>query len=110
VEEKRVHLNLKVRPRLKAELERRAAHEKRSLGNLAETLLDWSEERLEAAGDSIALLRLPKLPISRRISQETQEQLYTALSVIIRDAPSAQIEALARYLTRLAGKYGEEDK
>jgi len=106
VEEKRTHLNLKVRPRLKTALERKASAEKRSLGNLAETLLDWSYDRLEAAGDSINLLRLPKITLSRRISVETQEQLFTALAIILRDAPSAQIEKVAGELARLAGKYG----
>jgi hypothetical protein len=107
VEEKRTHLNLKVRPNLKAELERRARVEKRSLGNLAEVLLDWSAEQLHAAGDTVSLLRAPGIRRSKRVSQETQEQLFTAIGIILARAPSTVIEEVCRKLSRYAAQYGE---
>jgi hypothetical protein len=45
---------------------------------------------------------------TRRVSEELQEQLYTALETIVDRAPSAVIEEVARKLTHWAGKYGEE--
>ncbi len=45
---------------------------------------------------------------SRRVSEELQDQLYTALQTIFDRAPSAVIEEVARKLTHWAGKYGEE--
>ncbi len=45
---------------------------------------------------------------SRRVSEELQDQLYTALETILERAPSAVIEEVARKLTQWAGKYGEE--
>ena len=108
MEEKRTHLNLKVRPALKANLQRRADKEERSLGNLAEVLLNWSTEQLSAAGDVVTLKRSPGVPNSRRISVETQEQLFTALKMIIERAPSAIIEEVTRKLTRYAAEYGDD--
>jgi CRP-like cAMP-binding protein len=45
---------------------------------------------------------------SRRVSEELQDQLYTALETILERAPSTVIEEVARKLTQWAGKYGEE--
>jgi Arc/MetJ-type ribon-helix-helix transcriptional regulator len=45
---------------------------------------------------------------TRRVSEELQDQLYTALETILERAPSAVIEEAARKLTHWAGKYGEE--
>jgi hypothetical protein len=45
---------------------------------------------------------------SKRVSEELQDQLYTALETILERAPSAVIEEVARKLTHWAGKYGEE--
>jgi hypothetical protein len=45
---------------------------------------------------------------TRRVSEELQDQLYTALETILERAPSAVIEEVARKLTQWAGKYGEE--
>jgi hypothetical protein len=44
---------------------------------------------------------------ARRVSEELQDQLYTALETILERAPSAVIEEVARKLTEWAGKYGE---
>jgi Arc/MetJ-type ribon-helix-helix transcriptional regulator len=45
---------------------------------------------------------------SKRVSEDLQEQLYTALETILERAPSALIEEVARKLTQWAGKFGEE--
>jgi len=45
---------------------------------------------------------------TRRVSEELQDQLYTALETILERAPSTVIEEVARKLTQWAGKYGEE--
>ena len=45
---------------------------------------------------------------TRRVSEELQDQLYTALETILERAPSTVIEDVARSLTARAGKYGEE--
>lgn len=45
---------------------------------------------------------------TKRVSEELQEQLFTALETIMDRAPSAVIEEMARKLTHWAGKYGDE--
>ncbi len=45
---------------------------------------------------------------SKRVSEDLQEQLYTALETILERAPSALIEEVARKLTHWAGRFGEE--
>ncbi len=45
---------------------------------------------------------------TRRVSEELQDELYTALETILERAPSTLIEEVARKLTHWAGKYGEE--
>ncbi len=45
---------------------------------------------------------------TRRVSEELQDQLYTALETILERAPSTVVEEVARKLTQWAGKYGEE--
>ncbi len=46
---------------------------------------------------------------TRRVSEELQDQLYTAVEMILERAPSTVIEEVARKLTQWAGKYGEEN-
>lgn len=84
--------------------------EDRALSNLCERLLAWSAEWLAVAGDSQTLMdweARPRRAISKRITAETQQHLYTALEALLERAPSAVIEDVARYLTSKAGKYGE---
>jgi hypothetical protein len=50
--------------------------------------------------------RVPKH--TKRISEELQDQLYTALETILERAPSTVIEEVARKLTQWAGKFGDE--
>ncbi len=45
---------------------------------------------------------------TKRVSEELQDQLYTALETILERAPSTVVEEVARKLTQWAGKYGEE--
>jgi hypothetical protein len=45
---------------------------------------------------------------SKRVSEELQDQLYTALETILERAPSALIEEVARKLTQWAGRFGNE--
>jgi hypothetical protein len=111
VEAKKTYLNLYVSPRIKEILERQAAHEDRTLSNLCERLLTWSAKFLEEAGDSQVLLtwearHTPKA--SKRVSEELQSQLHSALDLLFERAPSAVVERLAEYLTARAGKYGDE--
>ena len=46
---------------------------------------------------------------TRRVSEELQDELYTAVEMILERAPSAVIEELARKLTQWAGKYGGKE-
>lgn len=45
---------------------------------------------------------------TKRVSEELQDQLYTALDAILERAPSAVIEEVARKLTQWAGKFAAE--
>jgi hypothetical protein len=107
---KKTYLNLYASPDVKDALQRYAEREDRALSNLCERLLAWSAEWLALAGDSQTLMNWqarPKRNISPRISEETQEQMFTAIEALLEHAPSAVIEDVARYLTSKAGKYGE---
>ena len=50
-------LSLRVRQALRSQMQELAAREMRSLGNLAELLLEWSVAQLTAAGSTNRLLR-----------------------------------------------------
>jgi hypothetical protein len=54
--EKRVHLNLKVLPDIKAGVERIAKRERRSESNVAEILLEWALTEFDHAGSTQALI------------------------------------------------------
>jgi len=45
---------------------------------------------------------------TRRVSEELQDELYTALETILERAPSAVIEEVGRKLTNWAGRFGDE--
>jgi hypothetical protein len=81
---------------------------RKSRSDLVEPIWDWAWKEYKKAGSLRALLGISR-PRARsaRISEETQEQLYTALETILERAPSAVIEDVARMLTARAGKYGE---
>ncbi len=81
---------------------------RKSRSDLVEPVWDWAWKEYKKAGSLRALLGAsrPKA-YTARVSEETQEQLYTALQTILERAPSAVIEDIARMLTARAGKYGE---
>ena len=67
----------------------------------------WKDYQRSGSLDAYAEgRRTPKR--AKRVSEELQDQLYTALETILQRAPSAVIEEVARKLTHWAGKYGEE--
>lgn len=51
-------LSLRVRQELRRDLEQAAAQERRSLGNLAELLLEWACAQLRVAGSLDRLLKV----------------------------------------------------
>jgi hypothetical protein len=76
--------------------------------DLLEVVWDWAWKEYRRAGSLRALLQGTRArKYSRRVSEELQDQLYTALETIFERAPSAVVEDVARSLTAKAGKYGE---
>ncbi len=65
----KVQLSLRVRQDVRRELEALAAQERRTLGNLGEVLIEWSLEKLKAAGSTERLLNA-SVPIPRRRSEK----------------------------------------
>ncbi len=77
--------------------------------DLLEFVWNWAWGEYKRAGSLQALLAGTRTRrYSRRVSEELQDQLYTALETILERAPSAVIEDVARTLTVRAGKYGAE--
>jgi DNA primase catalytic subunit len=76
--------------------------------DLLEVVWDWAWKEYKRSGSLRALLQGTRTrKYSRRVSEELQDQLYTAFETILERAPSAVIEDVARVLTSRAGKYGE---
>ncbi len=76
--------------------------------DLVEVIWDWAWKEYRKAGSLRALIEGTRTrKYSRRVSEELQDQLYTAFETILERAPSAVIEDVARLLTARAGKYGE---
>ncbi len=77
--------------------------------DLVEFIWNWAWNEYKKAGSLRALLSGTRTRrYSRRVSEELQDQLYTALGTILERAPSAVIDDVARTLTARAGKYGSE--
>lgn len=77
--------------------------------DLLEFIWNWAWNEYKKAGSLEALLGGTRTrQYSRRVSEELQDQLYTALATIFDRAPSAVIEDVGRTLTLRAGKYGSE--
>jgi hypothetical protein len=75
--------------------------------DVVELIWKWAWEEYRKSGSLRALLSGTRTGrYSRRVSEELQDQLYTALQTILERAPSAVIEDIARTLTTRAGKYG----
>lgn len=77
--------------------------------DLIQIIWTWAWGEYKKAGSLQALLAGTRTRrYSRRVSEELQDQLYTALETVIERAPSTVIEEIARTLTLRAGKYGTE--
>lgn len=77
--------------------------------DLLELIWNWAWNEYKKAGALQALLAGTRTrKYSRRVSEELQDELHTALATIFDRAPSAVIEDIARTLTLRAGKYGSE--
>ena len=78
--------------------------------DLLEFIWGWAWNEYKKSGSLQALLAGTRTRrYSRRVSEELQDQLFTALETILERAPSAVIEDVARALTARAGKYGTEE-
>ena len=76
--------------------------------DLLEVVWDWAWKEYKRSGSLRALLQGTRArKYSRRVSEELQDQLYTAFETILERAPSAVIDDVARLLTARAGKYGD---
>jgi hypothetical protein len=66
----KIQVSVRVSQALRAELEKYAAAEKRTLGNFGAVILEWAFEQLKSAGSTERLLkykiRSPDTPPSRR--------------------------------------------
>lgn len=81
---------------------------RKSRSDLVEPIWDQAWKEYKKAGSLRALLEGgPRRMYTKRVSEQTQEQLYIALETILERAPSAVIEDVARILTARAGKYGD---
>lgn len=77
--------------------------------DLLELVWNWAWNEYKKAGSLQALLAGTRTrKYSRRVSEELQDELYTALATILERAPSAVIEDVSHTLTQRAGKYGAE--
>lgn len=105
-----VPLSFRVPPSHLEEIERATKKEVRKYRTeLIELIWEWAWKEYRRAGSLRDLLEGTRArKYSRRVSEELQDQLYTALETILNRAPSAVIEDVARSLTARAGKYGDE--
>ena len=82
---------------------------RRHRSDLLEFVWNWAWSEYKKAGSLQALLGGTRTRhYSRRVSEELQDQLFTALETIIDRAPSTVIDDVVRVLTQRAGKYGAE--
>ena len=76
--------------------------------DVVELVWEWAWKEYKRSGSLRALMQGTRTrKYSRRVSEELQDQLYTALETILERAPSTVIEDVARVLTARAGKYGD---
>jgi hypothetical protein len=106
--EVRVPLSFRIPLKQLEELEAAVQKEaRRHRTDVVEFIWNWAWEEYKKSGSLQALLSGTRTGrYSRRVSEELQDQLYTALATILERAPSAVIEDVARTLTSRAGKYG----
>jgi hypothetical protein len=105
-----IPLSFRVSPAHLEEIERATKKEVRKYRTeLIEMIWEWAWKEYKRAGSLRDLLEGTRArKYSRRVSEELQDQLYTALETILNRAPSAVIEDVARSLTARAGRYGDE--
>jgi hypothetical protein len=105
-----VPLSFRVPLRQLHEIEEAVGKEaRRHRTDLLEVIWNWAWSEYKKSGSLQALLAGTRTRrYSRRVSEELQDQLYTALETILDRAPSTVIEDIARTLTLRAGKYGTE--
>lgn len=106
-------LSHQVNPRLSASsyeaIDRMAKREGKSMGAVARVLIELVLPYVRETDTTASLTRgIPGRLYSRRVSEDLQDQLHSALDIIFARAPSAVIEEVERVLTKLAGKYGDE--
>lgn len=108
--EKLIHqINVRLPLGLYEELEKLAQAEHRPMGELTRLALEWIIPELKRSGSfRILTAHAPRKGYSRRISEELQDELHAALDLIFERAPSTVMDDVAEYLTRRAGKYGDE--
>jgi hypothetical protein len=106
--EVRVPLSFRVPLKQLQEIEEAVHSEaRRHRTDLLEFIWNWAWNEYRKSGSLQALLSGTRTGrYSRRVSEELQDQLYTALETIVERAPSTVIEDVARFLTARAGKYG----
>jgi hypothetical protein len=106
--ELRVPLSFRVSLKQLREIEEAVLNETRKhRTDLVEFIWNWAWNEYKKSGSLQALLSGTRTArYSRRVSEELQEQLYTALGTILERAPSTVIEDVARTLIARAGKYG----
>ena len=92
-----------------AEIDRAVVRERRKRrSDLLEAIWQIAWTGYQRSGSLAAYAESRRAPRrTKRVSEELQDQLYTALETILERAPSAVIEEAARRLTQWAGKYGE---
>jgi len=66
----RVQVSVRVSQAMRAELEKYAAREKRTLANFGAVVLEWGFEQLKAAGSTERLLKYKVRPASSRSKAE----------------------------------------
>jgi hypothetical protein len=105
-----VPLSFRVPLRQLHEIEEAVGKEaRRHRTDLLEFIWNWAWGEYKKAGSLQALLAGTRTRrYSRRVSEELQDQLYTALETVLDRAPSTVIEEIGRTLTLRAGKYGTE--
>jgi hypothetical protein len=101
-------LSFRVDQTLMNRLDKAAVTEDLKRADLARKIFAWAWKQYEQAGSLHALREERVGAQSRRVSDETQEQIFTALKTIFDRAPSTVIERVVEYLTERAGKYGED--
>jgi hypothetical protein len=101
-------VGVKIEPELYARLTKACEIQQHREGQLARILIEWALPYYERARSVEAFTATEPLVPNGRISRETQEILFAAISAILDRAPSTVIEDLVRKVTHYAGKYAEE--